>query len=443
MRWQALILLLSVSAPLRATPVDSLGLGARAKALAGAVAADARDYSANYYNPSQLAFVESVQIGLGYTQTELDLTYGEKPAKLPPAQAWVVGVVAPGSIADIPVAFGVAAYLPVGHLSKNRTIREGDPYWVFYEGRLQLLYTSVNIAVRPLAWWSLGLGTATLTTTKGGFEIRGTTVVPQGDRSEYESDLRHQVDADLISLRYPQYSMTLAPHPESRIGLCYREQADVDTRIEAVLDTEIDGTVIQIPLRYDILVTSVRMFIPRQLNLALAFTPGAWSFEVDLTWYDWSRYRSPVGSTTSSYEAELPEGVTLDLPATPAPPALADPRFRDRVVPRLGIEHRLPLTGSLELPLRIGYVYEASPVPPQSGRTNFLDSDRHLLSMGAGAWWSGFDPILSGMLRTDFAVQFGLLERRSQTKADRASGLGSFAIDGHFWAVSGDVIAEF
>ncbi len=434
MRWRLLVIALSVTAPLGATPVDALGFGARAKGLGGAVAADARDYSANYYNPSSLAFIDSFQIGLGYTHTDLDLSHDGQPSKLPAARAWVVGLVAPGTIAGVPVAFGLGASLPVGHLSKNRTIREGDPYWVFYEGRLQLLYTSVNIAVRPLPWWSLGLGTATLTTTKGGFEVRGTTVVPQGDRSEYESELSHQVDANLVSLRYPQYSMTFAPFSESRIALSYREQAEVDTRIEAALDTEVDGTVIQIPLRYDILVTSVRMFIPRQLALAGAFTPGAWTFEVDLTWYDWSRYRSPVSSTTSSYEADLPEGVTLELPATPSPPALEEPRFRDRVVPRLGIEHRLPLSPSLELPLRLGYVYEASPVPPQRGRTQFLDADRHLFSLGVGTWWSGLDPILSGGLRADCAAQLGVLERRNEAKVD---------VDGSFWGLSCDVIAEF
>jgi long-chain fatty acid transport protein len=427
------------SVPAAATPVDALGIGARSKAMAGATAALAEDYSANYYNPSQLAMFERLELSLGYTHASFNLESNSEPSALDPVDAWMFGVVAPGSIAGIPVAFGMAAQLPAGYLSRSETIRETDPYWVFYEARMQLLYTSVNLAVMPVDGWSLGVGTASLATTRGGFQVRGTTVAAEFDRSEYESDLEHQIDARLVSTRYPQVATSLALDAAWRFGLSYREEAKLDTVVAASLDTVIDGTIVEIPVRYDVLVRSVKMFIPRQLNLAAAWAPERLRLELDLTWYDWSSYRSPVSSTSTEFDADPPEGVTITLPMAPNVPPPEDPRFRDRLVPRVGAEYTLPLGARFELPLRAGYSYEATPVPPQTGATSFLDSTRHLLSAGAGMKVKGLDPVLAGGLRLDLAFQWGLLEEREQTKlnGDRLSSSGSF------WVASADTSLEF
>ena len=108
-------------------------------------------------------------------------------------------------------------------------------------------------------------------------------------------------------------------------------------------------------------------------------------------------------------------------------------------MPRLGAEYAFPLGSQLELPLRAGYVYEATPVPPQTGATSYLDSTRHLLSAGAGVKVQGLDPVLAGGLRLDLAFQWGLLEHREQTKVngDRLSTGGSF------WVLSADTSLEF
>src|SRR5690606_23357166 len=120
--------------------------------------------------------------------------------------------------------------------------------------------------------------------TDGGFDVRGTVVAPEFERSEYESDLEHQVDANLISVRYPQLAMAFEPSARLSFGISYREEAKVETTVSAGLDATIDGTIIEVPIRYDVVVESVKMFIPRQLNLAAAWSPGAWILELDVTW---------------------------------------------------------------------------------------------------------------------------------------------------------------
>ena len=431
---------LALIAPDRAlaTPVDALGYGARSKAMAGATAADAQDYSANYYNPSQLAMFERPELSVGYTHASFDLESNATPSNVAPVDAWMFGLVAPGRIAGIPVAFGMAAQLPHGFLSRSETIRESDPYWVFYEARMQLLYTSINLAVMPIDGWSVGVGTASLATTTGGFQIRGTTVAAEFDHSEYESELEHQIDATLVSTRYPQISTSLALDA-LKFGLSYREQAKLDTTVAASLDTVIDGQFVQIPVRYDVVVRTVKMFIPRQLNLAAAWNPNRLRLELDLTWYDWSSYQSPVSATSTEFYADPPEGVMINLPEAPNTPPPEDPRFKDRIVPRLGAEYTLPLGALFELPLRAGYAYESTPVPPQTGDTSFLDSTRHLLSAGAGMKVKGLDPVLAGGLRLDLAFQWGFLKDREQTKANG----DVVSTGGSFWVASADTSLEF
>lgn len=425
-----------------ATPVDALGYGARSKAMGGAAAAQAEDYSANYYNPSQLARFERLELSVGYTHASFALESNSQPSHVSPVDAWMFGLVAPGRIAGIPVAFGMAAQLPQGFLSRSETIRESDPYWVFYEARMQLLYTSINLALMPVEGWSIGVGTASLATTRGGFQIRGTTVAT-GFGSKYESELDHEIDATLVSTRYPQVSTSLALD-DLNFGLSYREEASLDTIVAASLHTVVEGKVngepaLQIPIRYDVVVRSVKMFIPRQLNLAGAWTRKRLRLELDLTWYDWSSYQSPVSSTATEFEADPPEGVMINLPEAPNVPPPKDPRFEDRLVPRIGAEYTFPLGAALELPLRAGYVYEATPVPPQTGSTSFLDSTRHLLSVGAGMQVRGLDPVLAGGLRLDLALQWGLLEQRDQTKLNG----DDLSTDGSFWVASIDTSLEF
>jgi hypothetical protein len=72
--------------------------------------------------------------------------------------------------------------------------------------------------------WSIAAGTATLATTRGGFQVRGTTVAAEFGRSEYESELEHQIDATLVSTRYPQFSTSLVLNEDVGFGLSYREE---------------------------------------------------------------------------------------------------------------------------------------------------------------------------------------------------------------------------
>jgi len=82
------------------------------------------------------------------------------------------------------------------------------------------------------------------------------------------------------------------------------------------------------------------------------------------------------------------------------------------------------------MPLRAGYVYERSPVPPQTGLTNFVDTDRHTLSLGAGLVLSALKPVLPGSLTLDLHAQLSVLPERLTLKASPADFVGDYRASG-------------
>lgn len=413
-----------------ASPADTFGLGSRSTALGGAVSADVRDFSANYYNPSGLALARGLDLSAGYYYADHALEMNGKDSQVDPVRGIVGGLVAPGSIGFLPFAFGIATFLPDDRLSRARASRQEDPRWVLYDNRTQLIFISANIAIRPFEWLAVGGGLTYLAATRGAFGITGTAVLPAGDKTEYDSQLRHEVDADLTTERYPEFGLTLRPHERLDIGLVYRHEAQIQLDVDAELSGTVDATLIKVPARYTLDSNTVNAFIPRQVVLGASYRPvDELSIGLDLTWVDWSSFQSPVSRSRTTLEVNVPPGI-IELPPNPKPSQVEDPGFEDRIVPRLGVEYRLRVAPDLELPLRAGYVYEHTPIPPQTGVTNYVDTDRHVLSLGTGVVLHEPGALLPGALRFDLHAQLSLLPTRVTLKDNPADYVGDYRARG-------------
>jgi long-chain fatty acid transport protein len=112
-------------------------------------------------------------------------------------------------------------------------------------------------------------------------------------------------------------------------------------------------------------------------------------------------------------------------------------------VPRLGLEYRLPLSPDFDLPLRAGYVYEHSPVPPQTGVTNYVDTDRHVLSAGTGFVWKEPGVLVPGNVRFDLHAQYSILPTRVTLKANPADYVGDYRAKGSIFAVGANASLGF
>jgi hypothetical protein len=434
--------LLACAAPGRAAAhaPDAYGLGSRGAAMASAMVADATDFSANYYNPAGLASAAGLSLSIGYAYASNDLRVNERDSGVRDVHGLVGGLVAPGELFGVPFAFGLAVFLPDDGLSRIKALRQETPRWEIYDDRLSILFLTTNLAVRPFPFLEIGGGVGFLASTQGRFSITGRADV----LSPYDSALRHEVDADLTTVRYPHLGARVRAGSLGFIGVAYRGETKLPLSIDARLTGIVDFAGIEVPLLYELESRTIDAFLPQQVAVGASFQRVEnLRVNVDVTWVNWSAYDSPVARTRAHLEAELPPGLPVELPADPKPTSVVALRFEDRLVPRVGAEYVWPAAGGMrrvagqakerravEIPIRIGYAYERSPVPPQAGVTNYIDADRHTVSVGTGVALNRPLEELPGSLRLDVHGQLSVLPERVSQKENPADFVGDYRARG-------------
>ncbi len=435
--------------PARAHAPDAYGFGARGPALASAAAADTTDYAANYYNPAGLVGQKSVSLSLGYFGADNRLTINGRDNDVVDPHGLTGGLVAPGTLFGIPFAFGIATYIPDDGLSRVKALRQETPRWELYNDRTTITFIAANLAIRPVSFLEIGGGVAFLAATHGSFGIRGTAVLA----SPYESKLEHEVDADLTSLRYPQLGARFKLRDYGFIGLVYRGETKLPLSIGATLKGTIDAG-LQVPLTYALESNTFDAFLPQQVVLGLSFQKiRNLRANLDITWVNWSRYESPTARTSANLTVELPPGLGIDLPGATKPTKVIPPKFEDRFVPRIGIEYTFGFgktvdvhgeeRPAVQVPLRAGYAFEATPVPAQTGVTNFVDTDRHTVSAGAALVLNHPSSVLRGTLHVDAYFQASILPERETRKANAADFVGDYRASGAMIGGGGGVGVDF
>jgi long-chain fatty acid transport protein len=197
-----------------------------------------------------------------------------------------------------------------------------------------------------------------------------------------------------------------------------------------------------VPARYTLTSQTVNAFIPQQVVVGAGYQfSKELRVSVDLTWLNWAAYESPVSRSQTVLEAEVPAG--FELPENPKPTQVQDPGFRNRLVPRVGVEYFLKVARDLKLPLRAGYFYEHSPVPPQTGVTNFVDANRHVFSVGSGFVLSDPGEVLPGDLRFDAHFQWSHLPTRVTLKDNPADYVGDYRARGNITNVGATLAVGF
>jgi len=413
-----------VTSPAAASPELDFGFGARSQALAGSGVALADDAAAVFQNPAGLARAQGVELSFSYAFVNYALAANGAPSGLPNVNAFEGGLVVPGSIRGVPVAFGFSMALPDGRLSRLHQADPSEPYWPLDDAGPRLVDVGTGFAARPLRQLTLGAGVGFVASLNGDFGVYGNAVAADGNGSEYASNLRHSVDADLTASRFLLVGIGFLPNDDLSIGLAYRGAAVVEHRIQAALTGTLQIQDSVVPVRYRYESRSDVAYVPASLTLGASYViRHVWLVTGELAYERYEPFASPYAETSSS--VTLPPSVGLVIPGTkpvPAPPA----RFHDRFVPRFGVEPRFTLKRALELRLRAGYAYERSPVPEQQVGTRFFDVDRHVVSAGAGvAWSSPVQPFSALRLDLSLADAVGVPRTASTTagpNADHASG---------------------
>lgn len=423
----------------RANPADTFGFGSRSAALAGANVADVEDFSANYYNPAGLVLADGLRFDVGYMHVTHKLKMNGGDNDVDPVRAMTFGIVAPGKVAGIPFAFGVGMHLPDDRVFRVRSLQQEQPRWEMYDNRTQRILFSANLAIQPFDWLEIGGGLSFLAQTRAHLDITGRVDIADPSTSE----LRHEVDADLTSIRYPQFGVLVHPMKNLRIGATYRGAFELDLDISARVDVLANYlNTIKVPFLAEIVTHTVDNYQPRQVVLGGSWdaTPAI-TLDADVTWVNWSAYLSPATKVTTNLHIDVPPGFpTTLLPDNPAPTLIVDPHFRDTFVPRIGGEWRIPLTGKgldgHTFAARAGYYYERSPIPEQSGITNFVDTDHHTFTGGVGIKLVDLVPeIGDDELHFDIHGAYSYLPARTMHKTDGWNLVGDYTAQGSIWIV--------
>ena len=113
------------------------------------------------------------------------------------------------------------------------------------------------------------------------------------------------------------------------------------------------------------------------------------------------------------------------------------------MIPRIGVEWLALKTPALSMMLRTGYFFEASPVPSQRGQTNFVDSDKHGVSVGVGFEINTQDHIIEGPLTFDIAALWIELADHYVEKTNPVDPIGDYTYRGRLLGVSCSIGVTF
>jgi long-chain fatty acid transport protein len=349
-------------------------------ALAGAVTARPGDTAAIARNPGALGHVDRPVLTLGAHAGEINLWMardGEGGRELDRGMAGAaLGLVArlPGPDWLARVRVGLAAHLPTAYVLRlSAPPRPDEPTPVAYGYR----------AGRTAVAGSLGVELPYGVAIGGGVSITPsleTTTYVSYDATRGDSpDDNVVVDArnELVMGASPMLGARYAPIPVLAFGLAWRGAQ--------VVDAEGPNDVRAGAIRVDAVIDFHEVFAPMEL----AF--GVWGAPVpelalsgDVVWSEWSTFRTIHDRVPS-------------------------PAFDDVVSVRLGAEVR----PAPHWTLRAGWAFEPTPVPEQRGVSNYVDSDRHVLGIGAGI---DLERLGSARVRIDVHARFHVLARRSHTK---------------------------
>jgi long-chain fatty acid transport protein len=411
-----------------ANPPDTYGFGSRETAMGNAASADTRGFAANYYNPANLARSRGLEISVGYFRADHTLEMNGHDNGVDPVKGINGGLVMPGKLFGIPFAFGLGVHLPDDRISRVRALRQEQPRWELYDNRNQRLFLAANLAVEPFPWLQLGGGLSFMSSTRGKLDISGSANVLRPD----DSQLRHEVDADLTAVRYPQAGMRVALSDRIALAAVYRGEFQLGLDLNAHLSGDISGLTTAL---YELETHSVNNFLPQQ-----AVFGGSWLLtrdvraSFDATWMNWAAYVPPVAQLNVVLDIPPPAGgwpATITPPQTPAPTRIVPLHMHDRIIPHLGAEWRVIDARKLQGFVRGGYEYSKTPIDPQTGLTNYVDRDRHTFSLGLGLTARALARELPGAVSLDLHAALSELVSATTTKASAADFVGDYTASGH------------
>lgn len=394
-----------------ASPFEMYGAGGRAAAMAGAQTASTEGAAAIFYNVGALARSEpGVSAGLvvGLNRTRILLMKRPQGYDIPDFGAYspaiptgatknqrsdttetddlyalTLGAVTSFGTKDLRAGFLLAiptsGYVDAdtAFADERERIFSNQLHFALIDQRLRRMDLEMGVAYQVADWLSAGLGASFSPGTVMGTQVYLPDVTDQSN-VELNSKIESESNWGLIAGVLVDFSEQL------QFGLQYRSEVYFrihgENNIRVGNDGDADARSITQRLDW------TPSYSPHTVSAGLAWTQGASRILLDGRYERWSDFRTPHSGTT---------------------------QFHDTISPRLGYEYSLAPKNDLPgNKLRAGIGWVPSPVPDQTGRTNYVDNDRAMASLGASYHLDAFGVPLV----IDWALQLHILFSRETHK---------------------------
>jgi long-subunit fatty acid transport protein len=384
------------------------GMNPRSMGMGGAYTAVADDLAALYYNPAGLVQLEGLTVGAGFLMGRplLSEDGSRVGANDEVSYLLTLGMPFTGKLKDH-LAIGVSLNMPWGRILQTELKKKQDPYFAIYDASVRMLQLRFGAAGRvpwkPLSFLTFGMSIQILGSMVGniGFYApyqRG----PGGEPEDPDSRLETWASMEVPTATFFTGGILASIGERWRVGLTYRSAQYISVTIPIELNTRLTMSEdLKVRLPVEGLATFDAKYAPQQIALGVSVELKRLRLAADLTWIDYSSFRSPIPNIKLNVE-RLKDDPGLRLLLGPDS-LILDPKtpkveWVDRLVPRFGAEYVFLkwLTG------RAGYFFERSPLI----QTDFpiYDCDKHGSSLSARASFLRPWDLLPGMLSVDLSL---------------------------------------
>ncbi len=329
-----------------------------------------------------------------------------------------IGLLLPIGKKSRPLSLGVNVYLSGKSLSRVSGPPVNHPFYPLYQDISRNTSYTVSVGYRIWNGLSVGLTGTTSLVSLADYQLTSTSNV---SFSASAVEVRTVFRPGFSFVYDTRFSAEAGTNERGwLLGFLYRAKSELSTKLTA--NVNISG----VPITGEL--NSFPQFSPAEWTLSAAKQLNdRLSLALDLSYVQWSAYKNPFGDGNIN-------SFTFGS-------GNAGAGFDDTIMPKLGAEYswRTKKSAFKQWALRSGYFYAPTPVPDQSGNTNFADSDRHGISFGFGTsvtnpWAAASDKIEQDWIDFDLYVQLNHLVRRDIIKTNALSlGAPGYTTGGNIW----------
>lgn len=254
--------------------------------------------------------------------------------------------------------------------------------------------------------FGFGVGANVWTGGEGAVLMKGVEVGPGEQSPDQQARMDLKTTASPVAGIYVSVGKIVNKLRGLDFGASYRGE------IYMSIDPFLAGTELSIPASLQLMMSIFDYYTPHTFSAGVAYNlpmHDRLTVEIDVEYQMWSGYK--VSEARRKYWEE--GGFGTGLGGNPKYVGVDIPKFRDVIVPKLGITYRIFNWVST----MAGYSYQQSYIPDDAmtGIFNMMDNDRHIASLG----FQFIIPRMGGMvspLEINIGGQYQMLVKREVVK---------------------------